>query len=495
MKKPTKFIALTAALLMATTALAACGKPKDGNASPTESPAAMEGEGTPSTEPTAAPTDAHKGDGEHEGEDPAKISIGRVGTVEYTLQDYLDIFKTCEAYAESVPNLNKMIKDQLIEIGVIKTRCEQLGLTLDEEDEQQVRKLLDEELENILNMMTIDSSLTDEEEIRAARMEAMTELLKASGYTYESYVAETEKNIREYLLNQKLRDLIAVDVEMDDEQVQEYFNEQLEFEMGQYESDAEAFANAFSSYISGQGSAPLYTPEGMFTVKHLLIQFENFEDVTEEVEGVFGEEQNEKIDAVRAALESGITLESFIENYVSNEEYNNDKVFCQSDGDDSNAPYAAYANACRERGYIMNEQLLHMYYDGFGAAACVLYHGEDWVIPDGGDSGDSSEKPIESYGIKLYETTDGHRIAEVQSNCFGGGIHFIFISEELESGEAKMDLGNENDPVYSSMAEALKQELVDKRFEECFEQWKQETSVELDDEFIDSYAAETLGIS
>ena len=35
----------------------------------------------------------------------------------------------------------------------------------------------------------------------------------------------------------------------------------------------------------------------------------------------------------------------------------------------------------KEHGYIMNENLLSKYFDGFGAAACLLFYGDDWKIP------------------------------------------------------------------------------------------------------------------
>ena len=40
---------------------------------------------------------------------------------------------------------------------------------------------------------------------------------------------------------------------------------------------------------------PLYTPNDMFTVKHLLVQYDNSDKVSDTVEGVFTDEQNKSL--------------------------------------------------------------------------------------------------------------------------------------------------------------------------------------------------------
>ena len=48
---------------------------------------------------------------------------------------------------------------------------------------------------------------------------------------------------------------------------------------------------------------PLYTPNDMFTVKHLLVQYDNSDKVSDTVEGVFTDEQNKKLDEIRKELD------------------------------------------------------------------------------------------------------------------------------------------------------------------------------------------------
>lgn len=493
MKKFTRFAAILLSALMIAAMFAACSKQgKDAseqnnalNAAESSAPTDAAGN-APTDTPSEAPEHTHSHDHSHD-EDPAKIAIGRVGSVEYTMADYLSIYQMYAPYAMYMQDLNAIIKEHLIEDGVLLTHCERIGLKLSEEEELSIRDQIDEYINTMLEQMEIDDGITGEEAIEQARMDALNKLLSDHGYTLDSYTAEMEEDLGSSMLIEKLREQITAEVEVSDEDILAFFNEHVEYDKQRYAEYHDDFAGAYTSYTAGQGEPPLYTPEGMFTVKHLLIQFENTADVSETVEGVFGEDESTKLASVRAALEAGITLDDFIKNYVSNEAYNDDKVFVESADEDDE--YAEQMAGMREYGYIMNENIINRYYDGFGAAACVLYHGEDWTPLD------AEVGPVEKYGIKLYETTDGQKIAEVQTNCANGGIHFIFINEQLESGEAKMDLGNENDPVYRAMAESAAQKASEELYTERFEQWKAETSIELDDEVIDHFAAEHLDIS
>ena len=102
---------------------------------------------------------------------------------------------------------------------------------------------------------------------------------------------------------------------------------------------------------------------------------------------------------------------------------------------------------------------------------------------------------IEKYAMKFYETTDGHKIAEVKTPVARGGIHFIFINEELESGAATLDLNDEESPVYANIAKFYKQQLQDEHYNASLEEWKKNTKVKLNETYIDNFAKTYLGIN
>lgn len=457
----------------------------------------------------------------------SKISIGSVGKVKFTLADYMQFYNTYSAYASYMPDLNGTIKEQLINYGTVLTKCYDEKIELDDADEQELKEYVETEFKKAVEAMTVDESIEGEEAIYAAKLEAFKKQMKENGYNEKAYKKELEENRRKTVLMDKLREKINAEVEFGKDQVKSYFDEHLSIDEEKYKDDAEAFANAYSAYISGSGFIPLYTPEDMFTVKQLLIQYENKADVSEEVEGVFNEELNKKIEEVRDALEGGISLEKFMSDFVTNGDYNDDYVFtpAEPNEDGTEVEESEQVLGYREHGYIVNENTTSMYYDGFGAAACMLKYGEDWVeptpaptaepeataAPEGTEATaeptaepeettepETTEEPvnlIEKYAMKFYETTDGHKIAEVKTPVANGGIHFIFIHEELESGAATLDLNDEESPVYANIAKNYKAQLEEEHYNASLEEWKKNTKVKLNETYIDNFAKTYLGIN
>lgn len=466
---------------------------------------------------------------------PSKISIGSVGDEKYTLMDYLNLYESYAPYANYLgSDLNTYIKNSLISNGAQLSKCKELNITLNDEEKQQLKEDVEAQFKTNVESMTVDQKIEGEEAIYAAKLEAFKKQLKDTGYTEESFKKQLEDGLYKTKLLEKLREQES-DIEFGKEQVETYFNEHKDADKEKYENDVNAFKQAFESYLGDQGYIPLYNPEGMFTVKQVLVQYENTEDVTEEVEGVFNEEINNKINEIRDALENGISLEDFVNDFVSNKDYNNDPVFvpAEADEDGNEVEEPAYYLGTREHGYIMNEKLISSYFDGFGAAACMLKYGEDWTeptpeptaTPEPTDAPETTNEPetttepevtdepeattepenttepeaeqslIEKYAIKFYETTDGHKIAEVKTPVKNGGIHFIYIGEELEAGEVKIDLENENDPVYASIAKNYKKTLQDEAFNTKLEDWMKKVKVKLNDSYIDNYARNVLNIN
>ena len=465
-------------------------------------------------------------------------SIGRVGKVEYRLADYVKYFQTYSMMANYVEDYNEYIKDYLISRGAMLTKAEELGIELTDEElkalEDKAQSQIDDEIDKIEleKEVTVDEKLKEQgeevykealkEAVRKAKEEAYTKQLKNSG-SYSSIDALKKamvKELREDELISKLRQRIYDSVEIAPEAVNTYCKENASKDKEKYENDPTAFATAYNNFITGKGAVPLFTPADMFTVKHCLVQFSNQGKVGDTVEGetVAGEfdtDRQKRISDIDTAFANGITLEEFITNYVESKDYNDDPIFVPTDDDgtiDTN-PQLGY----REHGYIMNEKMLDKYYDGFGAAACLLHYGENWVIPAATEENtdanatpapsaepettptptdqpeEPAQTPIEKYQITFLNTTDGHKIARVQTNVKGGGIHFIWINEELTSGEVTVDITNTESAEYKSIEKNLLSEAQSKRFSDELEKWKSEVKVSLNNKYIDNYCRNYLG--
>ena len=502
-------------------------------------------------------------------------TIGKIGKVKIKLSQYQQIYQQYSYYAKSMDDFNGFIKNQLITYGVTLNKCYELGLDK-KISQDELQKNVDAKLDQAIASYKVDASITDEAAIRENKLEQFKAALKKQGTSYKAYMKSLKQSELESMMMEMLQEIIYSDVQFDASAFEKYISENTLSQRDSYGKDVSAFMTAYNSYISGSGMIPLYTPNDMFTVKHLLVQYDNSDKVSDTVEGVFTDEQNKKLDEIRKALESGISLDEFVDKYVTNGDYQSDTVFVSATPDPSATPNPDATpeptadpdspGGYKEHGYIMNENLLSKYFDGFGAAACLLFYGDDWKIPvesaspapDATDApkttdapatdapatdvpatdapattdvastdapstdapattdvastdapatdapatdapttdkpADNETDPVKKYGIKIYTTTDGQKIAEVTTKTSGGGVHFIFINERLDAGDTVIKAEND-DAAYRNAKKFYTEKMEQDHYSECFTEWKNNTKIRMNDKYIDTYAKQFLGIA
>lgn len=481
-------------------------------------------------------------------------TIGKIGKVKIKLSQYQQIYQQYSYYAKSMDDFNGFIKNQLITYGVTLNKCYELGLDK-EISQDELQKNVDAKLDQAIASYKVDASITDEAAIRENKLEQFKAALKKQGTSYKAYMKSLKQSELESMMMEMLQEKIYSDVKFDASAFEKYISENTLSQRDSYGKDVSAFMTAYNSYISGSGMIPLYTPNDMFTVKHLLVQYDNSDKVSDTVEGVFTDEQNKKLDEIRKALESGISLDEFVDKYVTNGDYQSDTVFVSATPDPSATPNPDATpeptadpdspGGYKEHGYIMNENLLSKYFDGFGAAACLLFYGDDWKIPvesaspapDATDApkttdapatdvpatdapattdvastdapatdapatdapttdkpADDETDPVKKYDIKIYTTNDGQKIAEVTTKTSGGGVHFIFINERLDAGDTVIKAEND-DAAYRNAKKFYTEKMEQDHYSECFTEWKNNTKIRMNDKYIDTYAKQFLGIA
>ena len=460
-------------------------------------------------------------------------TIGKIGKVKIKLSQYQQIYQQYSYYAKSMDDFNGFIKNQLITYGVTLNKCYELGLDK-EISQDELQKNVDAKLDQAIASYKVDASITDEAAIRENKLDQFKAALKKQGTSYKAYMKSLKQSELESMMMEMLQEKIYSEVQFDASAFEKYISENTLSQRDSYGKDVSAFMTAYNSYISGSGMIPLYTPNDMFTVKHLLVQYDNSDKVSDTVEGVFTDEQNKKLDEIRKALESGISLDEFVDKYVTNGDYQSDTVFVSATPDPSATPNPDATpeptadpdspGGYKEHGYIMNENLLSKYFDGFGAAACLLFYGDDWKIPvesaspapDATDApkttdapatdapatdapttdkpADDETDPVKKYGIKIYTTSDGQKIAEVTTKTSGGGVHFIFINERLDAGDTVIKAEND-DAAYRNAKKFYIEKTEQDHYSECFTEWKNNTKIRMNDKYIDTYAKQFLGIA
>lgn len=261
-------------------------------------------------------------------------TIGKIGKVKIKLSQYQQIYQQYSYYAKSMDDFNGFIKNQLITYGVTLNKCYELGLDK-EISQDELQKNVDAKLDQAIASYKVDASITDEAAIRENKLEQFKAALKKQGTSYKAYMKSLKQSELESMMMEMLQEKIYSEVQFDASAFEKYISENTLSQRDNYGKDVSAFMTAYNSYISGSGMIPLYTPNDMFTVKHLLVQYDNSDKVSDTVEGVFTDEQNKKLDEIRKALESGISLDEFVDKYVTDGDYQSDTVFVSATPDPS----------------------------------------------------------------------------------------------------------------------------------------------------------------
>lgn len=465
--------------------------------------------------------------------------LGKIGDVKIyydmyssNLSNYYYYIQQGQMTGETVHSL---IKNQLINYGVTLNRVHELGLEekLTKEDKAEIEKRIQEGIDKAITGYKVDESITDEDAIHDAKLEAFKAALKKNGSSFKKYKEDLEKDVTEGYLLEKLREIEDETVTLSDEDAYAYFEEQASKDAEAYDSEhVSDFYDAYNKYLTDQGIIPFYTPDGVFYVNHLLIKYATADKTTGSGEnaktehpevpkdgrdgeyGVFDKEDAEKIDEVIAALNDGNTtiddLKKLIDELGEDEGVQSEITEGEDKRDEGKY---------HENGYIMHEELLSKYTDGFGYAAMKAHAGQDWEPKkeedtdkdkeDGngedtdsndkengnGQDSDSNDKEEEVKDYKLeyftIKNADGEdmTVVKVETNY---GVHFVFDNGSLPSGKLSFER-NDDDPVWSNIKEYRLKELQDTHYEEVVKEWTENTKIRLKDNYIDQIAV-ALGL-
>ncbi|MCH5278647.1 MAG: hypothetical protein J1E60_02545 [Christensenellaceae bacterium] len=434
--------------------------------------------------------------------------IGKVGKVTITFSQYQSIYQQYAYYHMTGSlgdfDLNNYIKEQLIAYGVTLNRCYVEGIELTAEEEAELDKKVQEKLESSLSSIKVDESITDEQEIYEARLKQFKSNLRKNGTSFNKYMADMKQGLREDMLMEKLKDKVYAEITLADEEVKKYYDENIEKARETYSEKTEdyisKFYEAYSSYIQGDGMIPLFTPENLFSVKHVLVKFEK--NVDDPKDGTLSEEAEELNEKTLELIKEGnsTTFAEFEE-------------FVKENNDDPGMSNDAYI----EHGYLMHEDLIGKYYDGFGYAAMKLFAGHDWEPTVKGEEDKDKDKEDtdntadptatpeatatpavsptptpepKTYDVEYYTLSDGTEIAAVRSKS---GIHYIYIKDILEAGDVDFVDDPENE-IWQNIHEFRLLELQQKHYEDRFNEWKAETKIKMKDDYIDQIASRVYGI-
>ena len=220
-----------------------------------------------------------------------------------------------------------------------------------------------------------------------------------------------EDDVRGAAIGNKYMESLYSGVNVTEEDAKAYYDEQLAAKKAEYAETPAQFYTDYSNAISGSDTVGVLTvPEGYRFCKHILIKKAEEGDTTKNV--------NQIVEEVKAKLADGVDFDKLVEEY----------------GEDPGMKEEPY----KTEGYLISENTLDKYYDGFGIAAISLKN-----------IGDVSN-PVETEA----------------------GYHFIQYTSDAE--------------VKDTPFEDVKQAIIDKLTEDekvaiyndCLAKWKEEIKIE-----------------
>jgi parvulin-like peptidyl-prolyl isomerase len=284
--------------------------------------------------------------------------VAKVGDVEILYSQFSNTYSTYQSYYQygliqtttddPEAELKQMTFDALIESAIPVAQAHKEGIKLNEEDEKKLAATVQEQIDASLAEYKdqVDASITDEAAIKEAEMKLFVEYLKDYDLTYDAYKKLVEDQERENLLAGKLKDQVISAAAVTDEEVKNWYDQQLSSQQTTYSTDPAAYYTDWQNAQYSGTVGPLVAAEGYFYVKHILVK-NAAEGETKDVDAIVAE--------IEKKLAEGADFDALIE------EYNEDEGMKQ----DAN-----------KNGYLLSEANADKYYPEFSAAALKLQVGE-----------------------------------------------------------------------------------------------------------------------
>lgn len=198
-----------------------------------------------------------------------------------SLMDALSYYKQlAQSYGmditdESTLNLLQQYSMQhAIQTTLIFQKAKELGLdTITDEDKAKITEEGKASWEEIIqNLIADQGTVTDEsseDDKAAARADALA-ALAAYGYDDERYLSEYIESEINNTLYDRVKNTVAGDITVSDEDVQKYYEDLVNEDKESYEGQVESYE--YMTKLYGQSS--YYTPEGYRAVTHILLPVE-----------------------------------------------------------------------------------------------------------------------------------------------------------------------------------------------------------------------------
>lgn len=328
------------------------------------------------------------------------------------------------------------IIDDLTNYGVQMDQIKVQNITLDETEEADLQKEVDDNIKDyaVKNYGSkVDSSIKEADAKAEAAIELLKQDLKDNGNSFDNYRKNIEESLRNNALIEKLRKTAVGEITVGNDDLKKYFEDNAKT------STVASFKSAMDSFINNQSkSIPLAMPHPekaveddpetedndetkeanpygeFFSVQHVLIKFasEAKDDDAKDLPDYASKEEEfvAKANAFEAELPN-LTTEQFLDKC-------HDKSVCEDPG--------MLTPVYQFFGYLMQEELIDSYYEGFGYAAMKLNFGDEWQPkPEENTDKEASKTEAKEYPVEFFTLSDGGKVAKVFTTV---GAHYIIVN-------------------------------------------------------------------
>ena len=176
--------------------------------------------------------------------------------------------------AEGRQDYLEYILDSLVEEQVIAYEAEQAGVTLTDEEKAEAEKKGQENYDSYYQQFVDYYSQSNVSDVNAYANKTFAESLADSGMTVSKLKEQYRKNAIDDKIIEKYQAQLQAEYTPTAEELKEMYKDQLDQQKSAMESLPSYYFTLETYYQYGYSYMPLFVPEGLFYVKHILVEDE-----------------------------------------------------------------------------------------------------------------------------------------------------------------------------------------------------------------------------
>lgn len=213
-----------------------------------------------------------------------KKLAAKVGDREITVQQLENSYDNSSMYAmyygyaldtaEGIESYQDYLLDSMVSEQAKAYEARLAGVTLTDEEQAEAQKTATESYDSTYQSFVDAAEQSGSADVKAYAQKLFTDALIQNGTTVSKLKKELLRDAEDAKLIEKHKEQLLSSVQMTPEELEAKFDEELATQKELFEADPAQYFTYESNATYGAGSPILYTPAGMYRVKHILVEDE-----------------------------------------------------------------------------------------------------------------------------------------------------------------------------------------------------------------------------